>query len=81
MQLLSNGVNAIPCRKHHVIKGDILPWKGTVCPSVDCPGEHCTLVQNIRGYILPWKGTVCPSVDCPGGHCTLVQNIRGDIVH
>ena len=49
MQLLSNGVNAIPCRKHHVMRGDILPWKGTVCPSVDCPGGHCTLVQNIRG--------------------------------
>ena len=25
--------------------GDILPWRGTDCPSVDCPGGH---VEQIR---------------------------------
>ena len=25
---------------------DILPWRGTVCPSVDCPGKHCILVYK-----------------------------------
>ena len=29
---------------------DIKCYKeGTVCPSVNCPGEHCTLVQSVRG--------------------------------
>ena len=36
----------------NVMRGDILPWRGTVCPSVDCPGGHCTLVQNVRGDIV-----------------------------
>ena len=34
------------------MRGDILPWRGTVCPSVDCPGEHCAIVQNVRGDIV-----------------------------
>ena len=33
----------------NVIRGGILPRRGTVCPSVDCPGEHCALVQSVRG--------------------------------
>ena len=51
------------------MRGDILPWRGTVCPSVDCPGGHCTLVQNVRGDIVHYCKT-------SGG-----TNFRGDIVH
>ena len=36
----------------NVMRGDILLWRGTVRPSVDCPGRHCTLVQNVRGDIV-----------------------------
>ena len=43
------------------MRGDILHWRGTVCPSVDCPVGHCTLVQNVRGYIVHY------SAKCPGG--------------
>ena len=39
--------------------GDILPWRGTVCPSVDCPGGYCALVQNVWGDI-PHGGTIYP---------------------
>ena len=35
--------------------GDILPWMGTFCPNVDCPGGHCTLVQNVRGDIAHFR--------------------------
>ena len=33
---------------HFTLEGGILPWRGTFYPSVDCPGGHCTLVQNVR---------------------------------
>ena len=29
--------------------GTFYPRGGTVCPSAECPGGHCALVQNIRG--------------------------------
>ena len=41
------------------MRGDILPRRGTVCPSVDCPGGCCALVQNVRGDI-PHGGTMYP---------------------
>ena len=33
------------------MRGNILPWKGTVCPSIDSLGGHCALVQNVQGGI------------------------------
>ena len=50
------------------MRGDILPWRGTVCPSVDCPGGggggggDITLVQNILS-----GGTLYTSAKRPGG--------------
>ena len=32
---------------------------GTLCPSAECPGGHCALVQNVRGDILH-GGTIRP---------------------
>ena len=46
---------------------------GTVCPSAECPGGHCTLVQNVRGDI-PQGGTGIVNMICSSNSILRIFN-------